>query len=233
MLRLVMILNTLAFNTQVLASENVAKGFHLGVGADAGFVKSTDSNNLIASTGELSLGFQAENGFLVNGIFHGGYWGDHSNKQDMTTSTWETNGGAAQVGWKISRLKLLAGYQWAAVQREESLENSYKTIDDGYYYGPNAGISISLIDRPGIGLDIGTRAAFLRWDERADKEPGKNLTMVTSGIHLHLYPANWDNRGSQVNSHLWFNFPYDATMALLEFGPRLTLEILRAAVLMR
>ena len=233
MFRMVLVLSALSLSTHSLASDDVASGFHLGVGADAGIVKFANSDNLIASTGELELGFQAENGFLVNGIFHGGYWGERYKAGSITSRTWETYGGAAQVGWKIKRLKLLAGYQWATISREESIEDDYRTVDDGYYYGPNAGISIVLIDRPGIGLDIGTRAALLRWDERAGEEPGQDLAMLTTGIHLHLYPARWNSRGSNVNSHLWLQLPYEATRVLLELGPRLTLEIVRAAVAIR
>lgn len=224
-----------SLSTEVLAEDSVASGFHLGLCADAGTVSSADSSSdrLIASTGALELGFQAENGFLVNGIFQGGFWGDHSRRDDNTSNTWETTGGAVQVGWKIMRLRLLAGYQWAAVEREGTSETSYQSVSDGYYYGPNAGVSLVLIDRAGINLDVGTRVANLHWDQRADGEASKNLAVVTSGIHLHLYPSQWatNNRRPTSGMHFWGHL--DAARVLLELGPRLTLEILRAAMLFR
>jgi hypothetical protein len=221
--------------TEAVASEQRASGFHLGLCADAGVVRSIggDDYSRIASHGELEIGFQAENGFLVNGMFHGGYWGERYRSDGGQAQTWDTSGGGAQIGWKLGRLRLLTGYQWATVERLYSGEDNYSFVNDGYYYGPNAGISLVLIDRPGINLDVGARASFLRWDERADLAADQDLVMTTTGIHLHLYPSQWESRRSRLNGHFWFNFPVDAARVLLEFGPRLTLEILRAAVSIR
>jgi len=233
MSKFAIIIIIVALSTQASASEMVASGFHIGINADAGVASRADKHrgSLMVSTGELEFGFQAENGFLVNGMFHTGYWGERHNNFEDEACTWATSGGGAQVGWKINRLRLLAGYQWAGVERER--ESGYGNIGDGYYYGPNAGISVILIDRAGINLDIGARSSALHWTGREDQEPGQNLIMTTAGLHLHLYPSQWENRGTNLHGRFWLHLPYEAGRFLMEVGPRLTLEILRAAVSVR
>ncbi len=106
-------------------------------------------------------------------------------------------------------------------------------LDTWLYQGPNAGIGIVLINQPGINLDIGVRSSFLRWEDRYDQQGARNMAMTTAGVHLHLYPAHWNGRGSDLNGNFWLHMPFEATRVLMELGPRLTIEILRAATQIR